>query len=135
MRPFDSLAAEKDVTETKPLSAEELKAKELKRLKRKRYNENKKKKWFESKNTTYIYVEGLPKDATEDELSTFFKKCGIIKLDPITGKESIKIYRDKLSSEPKGDARIGFAKVESVSTAVEMLDGAYLRPDVTIKVS
>jgi len=73
----------------KPLSAEELKAKELKRLKRKRHSENKKKKWFEAKSNTYIYVEGLPLDINEEdlklELSAFFKKCGIIKLDPSTG--------------------------------------------------
>jgi HIV Tat-specific factor 1 len=118
-----------------PLSAEELKAKELKRLKRKRHNDNKKKKWFEAKSNTYIYVEGLPLDIEEEELSAFFKKCGIIKLDPTTGEESIRIYRDKTTNEPKGDARIGFAKVESVTTALEMLDGAYLRPDVVIKVS
>jgi HIV Tat-specific factor 1 len=57
----------------------------LKRLKRKRHAENKKKKWFEATNNTYIYVQGLPKDIKEEELSVFFKKCGIIKLDPSTG--------------------------------------------------
>ena len=82
----------------KPLSAEELKAKELKRLKRKRYSENKKKKWFEAKSNNYIYVEGLPLDVQEEELSTFFKKCGIIKLDPSTGQESIRIYTDQMTN-------------------------------------
>ena len=35
---------------------------------------------------------------------------------------------------PKGDARIGFAKQESVETAVAMLDGSYFKADSQIKV-
>jgi len=72
----------------------------MKKLKRKRYLENKKKKWFESKDSDkYIYIEGLPDDATEEELSKYFKKCGILKLDPHTGSESIKIYKDKETNQ------------------------------------
>ena len=64
------------------LTEEQIKQKEEKKLKRKRYQENKKKKWFESKNHTYVYVQNLPKDITVNELSTYFKKCGVLKLDP-----------------------------------------------------
>ena len=88
----------KEAPAEKPLTAEELKAKELKRLKRKRHAENKKKKWFEASSHTYIYVEGLPRDINEAELSVFFKKCGIIKLDPATGLESIRIYKDQTTN-------------------------------------
>ena len=127
----EAIAGESEAKAAAPLTAEEQKAKDLKRLKRKRYQENKKKKWFDPKVNPYIYVDGLPEDATEEELSSFFKKCGIIKLDPRTGEESIKLYRDQLTGLPKGDARICFAKVESVDTAIQMLDGAYLRPEMT----
>lgn len=34
---------------------------------------------------TYIYIEGLPIDVTHDELKECFVRCGIIKLDPISG--------------------------------------------------
>ena len=40
----------------KTMTAEELKAKELKKLKKKRYLENKKRKWYQTKVNTFIYV-------------------------------------------------------------------------------
>ena len=115
------------------LTEEQKKAKELKKLKRKRYLENKKKKWFDSSENPYIYVQGLPLDVDPEELALYFKKCGILKLDPISGEESIKIYTDD-HGIPKGDARLGFAKLESVETAVAMLDGSYFRPENQISV-
>lgn len=39
-----------------PMTAEEIKLKELKRLKKKRYLDNKKKKWYATKMNTYIYI-------------------------------------------------------------------------------
>jgi RNA recognition motif-containing protein len=64
------------------MSSEELQAKELKRLKRKRYQQNKKSKWFDNKINTFIYVKGLPKDVTTEEISKYFVKCGSLKIDP-----------------------------------------------------
>ena len=69
------------------MTAEELKAKELKKLKKKRYLENKKRKWYQTKVNTFIYIQGLPNDITHDELKEFFARCGVIRLDPNTGKE------------------------------------------------
>ncbi len=43
-------------------------------------------------------------------------------MDPNTGIELIKIYTDD-QGIPKGDARIGYAMIESVEMAIEMLDG------------
>ena len=71
----------------KPLSAEELKLKELKKLKKKRYTENKKRKWYQTKVNNYIYIQGLPNDITEQELKDYFIRCGVLRLDPFTGKE------------------------------------------------
>lgn len=45
----------------------------------------------------------------------------------------IKIYRDE-DKVPKGDARIGYAMVESVDMAIEMLDGTEFRPGFKISV-
>lgn len=56
---------------------------------------NKKKKWFENKLNTFIYVDGLPLDVNLEEIKEYFKKCGVIKLDKFTGEECIKLYKDK----------------------------------------
>ena len=56
---------------------------------------NKKKKWFDNKLNTFIYVEGLPLDTNPEEIKEYFKKCGVIKLDKFTGEECIKLYKDK----------------------------------------
>lgn len=117
------------------MTADELKAKELKRLKRKRYQQNRKNKWFDNKNNTYIYITGLPDDVTKQELQKYFLKCGSLKIDPHTGEDSIKIYNDKENGKPKGDARIGFIKIESVETAISMLNKTFIRPDHMIEVT
>jgi RNA recognition motif-containing protein len=61
--------------------------KEIKKLKKKRYLDNKKKKWYQTKMNTYIYIEGLPNDITEQELKEYFVRCGVIRLDMYSGKE------------------------------------------------
>lgn len=45
----------------------------------------------------------------------------------------IKIYRDD-NGVPKGDALISFENIESVDTALEMLDESNIRPDFKISV-
>ena len=93
---MDSINHDKIVTEaakealqeeSAPMSAEELKLKEQKKLKKKRYLENKKRKWYQTKVNNYVYIQGLPNDVTETELKEYFVRCGVIRLDPVTGKE------------------------------------------------
>ncbi|CDW88320.1 rna binding domain protein [Stylonychia lemnae] len=122
-----------DGTGVKTMTAEELKAKELKRLKKKRYLENKKRKWYQTKVNTFIYIQGLPLDITHEDLKEFFGRCGVIRLDPNTGQEMIKIYKDS-DGNPKGDARIGFAMVESLDTAIAMLNDTEFLPGFKITV-
>ena len=117
------------------MTAEELQLREQKRLKKKRYQENKKRKWFQTKVNHYIYVQGLPTDITENELRDYFVRCGVLRLDPVSGKEQIKIYRDKETGEAKGDARIGFAMLESVDMAIEMLNDSDIRPGEGYKIT
>ena len=115
------------------MSVEEIKAKELKKLKKKRYLENKKRKWYQSKVNTYIYIKGLPNDITEAELKEYFVRCGVIRLDPYTGTDHIRVYKDE-NGIPKGDARIGYAMEESVEMAIEMLNDTEIRPGCRISV-
>lgn len=49
-------------------------------------------------------------------------KCGVIMKDPRTHKLKIKIYRNE-NGEAKGDATCCYVKMESVSMALEILDG------------
>ncbi|KAG2300387.1 hypothetical protein Bca4012_011972 [Brassica carinata] len=84
--------------------------------------------WFELKVNPHIYVTGLPKDVTIEEVVESFSKCGIIKEDD-SGKPRIKLYSDKATGELKGDALITYMKEPSVDLAIQILDGAPLRPD------
>jgi hypothetical protein len=93
-----------------------------------------KKPKFSAKNAKcWIYVQGLPPDTDEDEVSKFFSKVGIIELDPETQRPKIKLYRHKEGAEEKagklkGDASICYARPESVELALQLLDEAPYRP-------
>ncbi|KAL1205820.1 Splicing factor U2af large subunit A [Cardamine amara subsp. amara] len=83
--------------------------------------------WFELKVNPHIYVTGLPNDVTIEEVAEVFSKCGIIKEDD-SGKPRIKLYYDKATGKLKGDALITYMKEPSVDLAIQILDGAPLRP-------
>uniref|UniRef100_A0A915B0R2 17S U2 SnRNP complex component HTATSF1 n=1 Tax=Parascaris univalens TaxID=6257 RepID=A0A915B0R2_PARUN len=75
----------------------------------------------ETKNAA-VYVSNLPKTITEDAFIELMSKCGVIQRDARTNKLKVKIYRGE-EGEPKGDARCGYVKKESVDLALQILDG------------
>lgn len=83
-------------------------------------------------NHTNLYVSGLPEDVTVPELMEHFKIAGIIKLDH-NEQPLIKLYLND-EGKPKGDARITFLKEESIALAIELRDGADLRPGIPLTV-
>uniref|UniRef100_A0A7S0GK02 RRM domain-containing protein n=1 Tax=Amorphochlora amoebiformis TaxID=1561963 RepID=A0A7S0GK02_9EUKA len=100
--------------------------------KRKR-KKKKNKKWKKFENTPHVYVTGLPKDVTRDEIHDHFKKAGIIDTALDKGPK-IKIYMDK-TGKPKGDGLVSYMKMDSVPLAIELLNDSQFRPGITIKVS
>jgi len=98
-----------------------------------------------AKANTAIYVTGLPKDTTVDELHEFFSKFGVIaespeikgikqvtydeEGDPVVNKigpPRIKLYKNDDGS-PKGDALIVFLDAQSVASAVDYGDESDFR--------
>jgi HIV Tat-specific factor 1 len=97
-------------------------------------NKKKRKTKFATKNAKcWIYVTGLPTDASIDEVATVFGKAGIIDLDPESQRPKIKLYMHKDGPEVghcKGDASVCFARPESVDLALTLLDESQFRPSV-----
>ncbi|KAI9811924.1 MAG: hypothetical protein M1832_000666 [Thelocarpon impressellum] len=76
---------------------------------------------------TAVYVTNLPPDATVDEVSSVFSKCGVI-AEEIDGRAPrIKLYADVETGSFKGDALVVYFRAESVELAVQMLDDTDFR--------
>ncbi|KDO27258.1 hypothetical protein SPRG_07507 [Saprolegnia parasitica CBS 223.65] len=97
--------------------------------KRKKKSKSKKNKWVASKQKTWIYINGLPLDATVHEVHDHFAKCGVIQRDLETDEPKIKLYRNKDSGALNGDAAVCFMKEPSVELAIQLLDKVDLRPN------
>jgi HIV Tat-specific factor 1 len=73
-----------------------------------------------------VYVTTLPLDATVDEISSVFSKCGVIAEGLESGAPRIKLYMDG-SGKPTGDALVVYFRPESVQLAIQMLDDTEFR--------
>ena len=91
---------------------------------------------FSAKNAKcWIYVTGLPTDTNEQEVASYFSKCGVIDLDPETQKPKVKLYRNKSAGMAlKGDASICYARAESVDLALQILDENLFRDGAILSV-
>ena len=100
-------------------------------------SKKRKKPKFAAKNAkNWVYMTGLPPDATEDEVATFFSKVGILDLDPETQRPKVKVYRHKEGAQAgqgKGDGSVCYARPESVELALSVLDEAPFRPEKDLK--
>lgn len=94
---------------------------------RKRKKKNRGGEGWDRASNKWVYITGLPSDATAEELEAHFKQVGILAIDPETQRPRIKMYRDP-SGAPKGDASVAFVRPESVELAVEILNEGMLRP-------
>ena len=57
---------------------------EKNRKKAEKEKQKKKQKWYTPRINTNIYVTGLPPEITEEQMSEFFIKAGVIRLNPLT---------------------------------------------------
>jgi HIV Tat-specific factor 1 len=88
-------------------------------------------KYVQPKVNKTIYVKGLPKDVTEEECVAFFSRAGVLKKDPETRKESLKLYHDE-QGQLKGDGLVSYFRPESVAQAFILLHEAPIRPGFPI---
>ncbi|TDZ13008.1 Splicing factor U2AF-associated protein 2 [Colletotrichum spinosum] len=78
---------------------------------------------------TAVYITGLPKDATVDEVHELFsRKGGVIAEEIDSGRPRIKMYADEKGNF-KGDALVVFFKPQSVEMAIMLLDDTDFRFD------
>lgn len=71
-------------------------------------------------------------DISLEEVSAYFSKCGIIRIDQYTGEKRVKIYESE--GKRKGDALIQYAKEESIELALEHLNDSEIKPGFKIHV-
>ncbi|KAH8583511.1 RNA recognition family [Cryptosporidium sp. chipmunk genotype I] len=83
---------------------------------------------------TSIYVKGLPKDISLEEMKDFFCRGGVIKIDPATLAPKIKLYKDELTSEFSGNALVVYKFEQSIELALKYLDETEIRPGFKVKI-
>jgi len=102
-----------------------------------RTKKKKKPKFSQKHAKCWIYIQGLPRDTTVEELHAFCSKTGILELHPETQLPKIKLYRNNDNGGDddvviKGDASVCYARPESVDLAIQLLDDAPFRPNVSV---
>merc|ERR1719167_1862067 len=59
----------------------------------------------------------------EEDISEFFGRIGVIKLDKKTGTAKIWIYKDRNTGEQKGEATVTYDDPNAATSAIEWFDG------------
>lgn len=85
---------------------------------------------------TSVYVWNLPCGITEEELVNHMKRCGVIRLNPMTLNPQVKIYDDDERGSDMKSGLVVYVKSESVDLAIRYLDRSMIDnyPDVEIRV-
>lgn len=96
---------------------------------------SKKAKFSKRNAKLWIYISGLPTlGVTTEDLQRYFSKAGLLDLDPETLQPKIKLYKDRLTGDLKGDASVCYARSESVELALQILDNSLWDKDHRIKI-
>lgn len=87
----------------------------------------------DEKSNCHMYVSGMPTESFDESmLCGYMKKAGIIAEDE-GGQPKVKLYRNA-DGTLKGDGRVCFLKVESVSLALTILDGGEIAPGFPVSI-
>ena len=70
-----------------------------------------------------IFVQGLPTDATTEDIAQFFGSIGVIKNDRKTGNQRIFIYKDNNTGLPKGEATVTYDDPNAAQSAIQWFNG------------
>ncbi|XP_030565857.1 uncharacterized protein LOC115766157 [Drosophila novamexicana] len=71
-----------------------------------------------------IFVLGMRLNVTKNDIIIFFGKLGRIKMDELTMKPKIFVYKNKLTGRSKGEATITYTSPYAAQAAIHYLDGA-----------
>ncbi|KAH8307635.1 hypothetical protein KR044_006411 [Drosophila immigrans] len=74
--------------------------------------------------TDTIFVLGMRLNVTKNDIIVFFGKMGHIKMDELTLKPKIFVYKNKLTGRSKGEATITYTSPYATQAAIHYLDGA-----------
>jgi HIV Tat-specific factor 1 len=88
-----------------------------------------------SEPSSAVFVQGLPSSATAEQVAAYFSKCGILKKDPSSHQDRVKLYEDEATGQRTGEALVIFLQPPSVDLAVELLDQVEFAPGHTLAVS
>ncbi|GAA5967514.1 hypothetical protein JCM3765_004692 [Sporobolomyces pararoseus] len=75
-------------------------------------------------NNTAIFISNLPLNPppTISLLSKIFSKAGLILQDPITNEPRIKLYKDSITGQFKGEGLVVYLQKESVELSIRLFD-------------
>ena len=90
-------------------------------------NDRKHKRRKQDSRITAVYVNGIPDDATKEELINHFSKLGCLQVEPLSGEPCVTLYTDE-NNVRKGDGVVVFMDHPTMLNAVLLLDDAPLRP-------
>ena len=133
--PNTTIGKKRNLSPSSPSASHPISSKPKSLLKkREKQKQKKKQKWYTPKINSNIYLSNLPLDITIKELITFTSKCGFIRNDPLTGIPKVKIYHNKQTNTPNGDALVSYLRSESVDLALAILNDTEIRPNHVVKV-